>query len=46
MGGFVASSSPSPQALQDESDDDGFSGDAIDEDNGASSSGDEKMTDC
>ena len=44
MGGFIASSSPSPQASEDESDDDGSSGDDADEDDGASSSGVEEMT--
>jgi len=43
MGGFTASSSPSPQALEDESDD-GYDSDDADEDDGASSSGDEEMT--
>ena len=43
MGGFTASSSPSPQASEDESDD-SFSSDDADEDDGASSSGDEEMT--
>ena len=42
MGGFIASSSLSPQALEDESDD-GSSSDNVDEDDGASSFGDEEM---
>ena len=40
MGGFTASSSPSPPALEDVSDDGSGSADAI-EDNDASSSGDD-----
>ena len=44
IGGFTASSSPSPQASEDESDDDGFGGDDADGDDGASSSGDKEMT--
>ena len=43
IGGFTASSSPSPQASEDESDDDGFGGDDADEDDGASSFGDKEM---
>ena len=43
MGGFVASPSPSPQALEDEGNDRGSS-DYADEDEDASSSGDEEMT--
>ena len=43
MGGFTASSSPSPQASKDQSDD-GFGSDNADEDDSASSSGDEEMT--
>ena len=42
MGGFIASS-PSPQALKDESDD-GSGSDDDNEDDGASSFGDEEMT--
>ena len=42
--GFTASSSPSPQASEDESDDDGFGGDDADGDDGASSSVDKEMT--
>ena len=41
MGGFTTS--PSPQALDDKENDDGF-GDDNDEDEDASSSGDEEMT--
>ena len=44
IGGFTVSSSPSPQASEDESDDDGFDGDDADEDDGASFLGDEEMT--
>ena len=44
IGGFTASSSPSPQASEDESDDDGFGGDDADGDDGASSSVDKEMT--
>ena len=44
IGGFTASSSPFPQASEDESDDDGFGGDDADEDDGASSFGDKEMT--
>ena len=44
IGGFAASLSPSPQASEDENDDNGFSGDDADKDDGASSSGDEEMT--
>ena len=44
IGGFAVSLSPSPQALEDESDDDGSGGDDADEDDGASSSSDEEMT--
>ena len=44
IGGFTASSSPSPQDSEDESDDDGFDGDDADEDDGASSSDDKEMT--
>ena len=40
ISGFTTFSSPSPQASEDESDDDGFSRDDADEDDGASSSGD------
>ena len=32
MGGFIVSLSPSPQASKDESDDNGFGGDNVDED--------------
>ena len=39
MGGFTASSSPSPQALEDASDDDGSGGGDADEDEASSSSG-------
>ena len=42
IGGFTASSSPSPQASEDESDDGSHSDDA-DEDDGASSFGDKEM---
>ena len=48
LGGFVASSFPSPQTSEDEDDDDGSSDDDEDEDEDededASSSGDEEMT--
>ena len=46
MGGFTASSSlsPSPQASEDGSDDDGFGSDDVNEDDGASSFGDEEIT--
>ena len=46
LGGFVASPSPSPQALEDKDDDDGFGDDddEEDEDDNASSSGNEEMT--
>ena len=44
MGGFTAYTSPSPLASEDENDDNGFSGDDADKDDGASSSGDEEMT--
>ena len=43
IGGFTASSSPFPQALEDESDDDGFDGDDADEDDSASFSSDGEM---
>ena len=43
MSVFTTSSSPSPQASEDASDDDGFSGDDAIEDDGASSSSDEEM---
>ena len=43
MGGFIAYTSPSPPALEDESDD-GFSSDNADEDNGASSPSDDEMS--
>ena len=43
MGGFTASSSPSPPDLEDESDN-GSDSDDADEDDNASSSGDNKMT--
>ena len=43
MGGFTASSFPSPPASEDESDD-GFGSDDSDEDDDASSSGDDEMT--
>ena len=43
MGGFTASSSPSPQASEDESDDDGSSSDHADVDDGTSSSDDKEM---
>ena len=43
MCGFITSSSPSPQALEDESDDDGSDSDDADEDDGASSSNDKEM---
>ena len=42
MGGFIASSSPFPQALEDESDD-GYGSDDVDEDDDSSSFGDEEM---
>ena len=43
MGCFTTSSSPFPRASEDESED-GFGRDDADEDDSASSSGDEKMT--
>ena len=43
MCGFITSSSPSPQALEDKSDDDGSDSDDADEDDGASSSNDKEM---
>ena len=43
MGGFIASSSPSPRASEDESYD-GPGSDDVDEDDDASSSGDDEMT--
>ena len=43
IGGFITSSSPSPLASEDESDN-GSGSDDIDEDDGASSFGDEEMT--
>ena len=43
MGGFIASSSPSPPTLEDKSDD-GSDSDDADEDDDASSFGDNKMT--
>ena len=43
MGGFTASSSPSPQASKDESDDDGSGSDDADVDDGTSSSDDKEM---
>ena len=43
MGGFIASSSPSPPASKDETYD-GSSSDNADEDDGASSSSDDEMT--
>ena len=44
IGGFTVSPSPSPQALEDEGDDDGSGDDVADEDEDASSFGDEEMT--
>ena len=44
MGGFTTSPSPSPQLSEDEGDDDGFSDDDADENDGASSFSDEEMT--
>ena len=43
MGGFTTYSSPSPQALEDESGD-GFDSDDANEDDGASSPSDDEMT--
>ena len=44
MGGFTTSTSPSPQASEDEGDDDGSSDDDANVDHGASSFGDKEMT--
>ena len=43
LGGFVESSTPSPETSEDEDDDDGSYGGG-DEDGGASSSSDDEMT--
>ena len=43
MCGFITSSSPFPQALEDESDDDRSNNDDADEDDGASSSSNKEM---
>ena len=44
IGGFAVSLSPSPQASEDKSDDNGSNGNYADEDDGASSSGNKEMT--
>ena len=44
MGGFTAYTSPSPPALEDESD--GSGSDDADEDDGASSPSDDEMSTC
>ena len=43
MGGFAVSLSPSPQASEDKSDDNGSNGNYADEDEASSSSGDKEM---